>query len=56
LTQELYRFERRGRKGRMILGEHVATGIVPRLVDELRDRDIAVPMSLFQKPKGNDDD
>ena len=35
LTQELFRFERRGRKGRMILGEHVATGIVPRLVDVL---------------------
>ncbi len=56
LTQELYRFERRGRKGRMILGEHVATGIVPRLVDELRERDIAVPMTLFQKPKGSTDD
>jgi pilus assembly protein CpaF len=56
LTQELFRFERRGRKGRMLLGEHVATGIVPRLVDELRERDIAVPLSLFQKPKGSDND
>jgi pilus assembly protein CpaF len=50
LIQELFRFERRGRKGRSILGEHVATGIVPRLADELRDQDIAVPMHLFQKP------
>jgi pilus assembly protein CpaF len=50
LTQELFRFERRGRKGRSILGEHAATGIVPRLADELRERDIAVPMHLFQKP------
>jgi len=30
----------------------VATGIVPRVVEELRDRDINVPMNLFQKPKG----
>ena len=51
LTQEIFRFERRGRKGRTILGEFVATGVVPRLVEELRDRDIQVPMSLFQKPK-----
>jgi pilus assembly protein CpaF len=50
LTQELFRFERRGRKGRSILGEHAATGIVPRLADELRELDIAVPMHLFQKP------
>ena len=50
LTQELFRFERRGRKGRTILGEHAATGIVPRLADELREQDITVPMHLFQKP------
>jgi pilus assembly protein CpaF len=52
LTQEIYRFERRGRKGRSVLGEHVATGIVPRLVEDLRERDVQVPMSLFQKSKG----
>jgi pilus assembly protein CpaF len=52
LTQEIFRFERRGRKGRNVMGEFVATGIVPRLVDDLRDRDIQVPMTLFQKPKG----
>ena len=52
LTQELFRFERKGRKGRSILGEHAATGIVPRLVDELREQDVAVPMALFQKARG----
>jgi pilus assembly protein CpaF len=52
LTQELFKFERRGRKGRAILGEFVATGIVPRLVDELRERDVQVPLQIFQKPKG----
>jgi pilus assembly protein CpaF len=52
LTQELFRFEQRGRKGRSLLGEFAATGIVPRLADELRERDIPIPMDLFQKPKG----
>src|SRR5947209_6858539 len=50
LTQELFKFERRGRKGKAILGEFVATGIVPRLVDELRERDVQVPLHIFQKP------
>jgi pilus assembly protein CpaF len=54
-TQELFRFERRGRKGRSILGEHAATGIVPRLVDELREQEIAIPMGLFQKSAGRAD-
>jgi pilus assembly protein CpaF len=51
LTQDIFRFERRGRKGRAVLGEFVATGIVPRLAEELRDRDIQIPMTLFQKPR-----
>jgi pilus assembly protein CpaF len=51
LTQEIYRFDRRGRKGKSIQGEHVATGIVPRLADELRGQDVEVPMHLFQKPR-----
>jgi len=49
--QDLFRFERRGRKGRAILGEYVATGIVPRLVEELKEQDIDVPLELFRKPK-----
>jgi pilus assembly protein CpaF len=47
--QELFRFERRGRKGRSVLGEFVATGIVPRLVDEQRERDVDIPLDLFRK-------
>ncbi len=53
-TQELFRFERRGRKNKAVLGEFVPTGVVPRLVEELRERDIEVPMSLFRKPGGGD--
>jgi len=53
--QDLFRFERRGRKGRTIQGEFAATGIVPRLVEELREQDIEVPVSIFRKPGGAPD-
>ncbi len=49
--QDLFRFERHGRKGKAVLGRFVATGVVPRLVDELRERDIELPLHLFQKPR-----
>ena len=76
LTQDVFRFERRGRrgvsdlgdltigqeaglapaetgrKGRTVVGDFAATGVVPRLVEELRERSMPVPMHLFQKPKG----
>jgi len=48
LLQDIFKFQRRGRLGRKVAGEFVATGIVPRLVEELQDRDIQVPLSLFQ--------
>ena len=41
-----------GVKQAAVLGEFAATGVVPRLVDELRDRDVQIPISLFQKPRG----
>src|SRR5262249_58994213 len=55
LTQELFRFERRGRKGRSVVGDFAALGVVPRLAEELRDRGIEMPMSLFQKPRSTAD-
>jgi pilus assembly protein CpaF len=51
-TQELFRFDRRGRRGRTIQGEFVATGIVPRLVEELREQEVELPMKLFEKSRG----
>ncbi|MFO0903155.1 MAG: CpaF family protein [Pirellulales bacterium] len=48
--QDIFRFERTGKRGRLIDGRFVATGIVPRVITELRERGIDVPMSLFQKP------
>ena len=49
--QEIFRFERRGRRGKNVAGEFVATGIVPRLVQDLRARDIEISMELFQRPQ-----
>jgi pilus assembly protein CpaF len=51
--QDIFRFERRGRRGRTVVGEFAATGIVPRLVEELREREIEIPMELFQRPQVN---
>lgn len=53
--QDIFRFERRGRKGRGVAGEFAATGIVPRLVEELREREMEVPLHLFQRERGGGD-
>jgi pilus assembly protein CpaF len=47
--QDIFRFEPRGRRGRTLDGEFVATGIVPRVAEALRARDFDVPMDLFQR-------
>jgi pilus assembly protein CpaF len=61
--QDIFRFERRGRaghrpedgregrSGRQIVGQFVATGIVPRVVEELGERGIEIPRTIFQKGK-----
>ena len=49
--QDIFRFERRGQRGRQIAGEFVATGIVPRIVEELQERGIEIPRTIFQKSK-----
>jgi pilus assembly protein CpaF len=49
LLQDIYRFQQTGRNGRSIIGQHVATGIVPRLFHELRERGMDVPMQIFAK-------
>lgn len=52
LLQEIFRFHRTGRKGTKVVGEYVATGIVPRLVMEMRDQGLDFPLELFRKPPG----
>jgi pilus assembly protein CpaF len=51
--QDIFRFIRKGRNGRNVLGEFVATGLVPRVVDDLRERDFAIDISLFQPRSGH---
>lgn len=53
LLQDLFVYRRRGRDGRKLVGDFVATGIVPRVVEELRDTGASMPLDLFQKPRGD---
>ena len=49
LMQELFVFKRRGREGRHVIGHFTAMGVVPQMVEELRERGINVPVSMFQR-------
>ena len=44
LLQEIFVFRRRGLERGKVLGEHSATGIVPRVVPGLRERGAEIPM------------
>lgn len=46
--QEIFHFVNTGRANRRITGNYVATGVVPRLVERLRENHVDVPMTLFQ--------
>ena len=46
--QDVFRFDRRGRSGRRIEGRFIATGIMPRFCQELRERGDAVSLEIFQ--------
>ena len=52
LLQDLFVFKRHGRDGRRVIGEFTATGIVPRLVEDLREIGVHVPPALFHKTAG----
>jgi pilus assembly protein CpaF len=49
LLQEIFRFERRGLVSGRVQGSFVATGIVPRFAHELREREIQVDLSIFER-------
>jgi pilus assembly protein CpaF len=51
MMQELFSFRRHGRQGRRVIGEFVATGVVPRMVDELREQGVQIPAALFQRSR-----
>jgi pilus assembly protein CpaF len=48
LLQDLFVFRRTGRDGRRIRGHFAATGIVPRVAEELRDQGLPVDVSIFK--------
>lgn len=50
--QEIFRFVSTGKANRRITGEYVATGVVPRAAERLRENHVDVPMRLFHRPAG----
>jgi len=53
LLQEIFHFRRRGRQGKRLIGDFSATGIVPRIVEELREEAFEVPLELFEARSQN---
>jgi pilus assembly protein CpaF len=49
LMQELFTFRRRGREGRRIIGHFTGMGVVPQMVEELREKGVQVPVAMFQR-------
>ncbi|MFN0243224.1 MAG: CpaF family protein [Planctomycetota bacterium] len=56
LLQDVFRYQQTGRNGRKWVGGFHATGVVPRLVHELRERGVDVPMQMFQRTEAGDRD
>lgn len=52
LIQEIFAFRRSGRQGRQVLGDFVAMGIVPRIVQNLREQGHELALNMFQRPSG----
>ncbi|MBL8861922.1 MAG: CpaF family protein [Planctomycetes bacterium] len=52
LLQDVFRFQQTGRNGRKVVGSFLPTGIVPKLVHELRDKGVEVPLEIFQRQDG----
>ena len=49
LLQEIFCYRRQGFQGKRLRGEFSATGTVPRIAQELRQRGIDLSLNLFQK-------
>jgi len=52
--QELFLFRRRGKQGRRVVGHFTATGVIPRMVEDLREEGIQVPAALFHRSEEPD--
>lgn len=49
LLQEVFVFERQGRRSGAVEGRYRATGIVPRLVEQARQRGVELPLAWFSE-------
>jgi pilus assembly protein CpaF len=49
LLQEIFAFRRRGRQGKHVIGDFSAMGIVPHLIEDLRQRGVELHLEWFQK-------
>jgi len=49
LMQDIFRFQQTGRSGRKVVGDFLPTGVVPRIVHELREKGLEVPLEIFQQ-------
>lgn len=52
LLQDVFRFQQTGRNGRKVVGAFAPTGIVPKVVHELREKGIQIPLEIFQREGG----
>jgi len=52
LLQDVFRFQQTGRSGRKVVGAFAPTGIVPKVVHELREKGIEIPLEIFQREGG----
>ena len=49
LLQDIFKFNRKGQKSGRIVGEFVATGIIPRFIDQLRQQGTTVELNIFRR-------
>lgn len=49
--QELFCFEQTGYENGKVIGQHISTGIRPRFVDKLKERNLSVPLEYFNKER-----
>jgi pilus assembly protein CpaF len=54
LLQDIFLFRQRGRQGRRLAGDFSAAGIVPRLVEVLREQGNDIPLDFFRKRAADD--
>ena len=49
--QEIFAFEQTGFENLKVLGQHISTGIRPKFVDKLKERNLSIPLEYFNKER-----